>query len=256
MSPSQNLKHFYDHHSNFANQRLTEYNLSPGIKCKFDTILKHLRNHAFARALDIGCSGNSFIHFLPEVKHRVLCDLAHSPLLQYQSFARYHSVCGSITDLPFESNSFDLIAALDVLEHIPNDSAARSELIRVLAPKGLLIITVPHRMAFYTKQDRIVGHVRRYEYTQIKDLFCSQGLRELEVFPVYGQFMRLQFVQEVNPQKTEENLTQLRRRYVEDPTFRNFWSQFVRLGAQVMKMDARFQPFSRTMDICLIFRKK
>ena len=32
--------------------------------------------------------------------------------------------------------------------------------------------------------------------------------------------------------------------------------QFVRLGAQVMKMDARFQPFSRTMDICLIFRKK
>ena len=139
---------------------------------------------AFARALDIGCSGNSFIHFLPEVKHRVLCDLAHSPLLQYQSFARYHSVCGSITDLPFESNSFDLIAALDVLEHIPNDSAARSELIRVLAPKGLLIITVPHRMAFYTKQDRIVGHVRCYEYTQIKDLFCSQGLRELEVFPV------------------------------------------------------------------------
>ena len=171
MSPSQNLKHFYDHHSNFANRRLTEYNLSPGIKCKFDTILKHLRNHAFARALDIGCSGNSFIHFLPEVKHRVLCDLAHSPLLQYQSFARYHSVCGSITDFPFESNSFDLIAALDVLEHIPNDSAARSELSRVLAPKGLLIITVPHRMAFYTKQDRIVGHVRRYEYTQIKDLF-------------------------------------------------------------------------------------
>lgn len=250
-----NLKQFYDQHSNFANRRLTEYNISPGIKCKFDTIKARLGLRKFDVALDIGCSGNSFIHFLPSVKHRVLCDLAHSPLIQYNQFPNHYPLCGSITQLPFNDNTFDLVVALDVLEHIPDDETASRELIRVLSPKGLCIITVPHRMAFFTRQDAICGHVRRYEYHQIQTLFRAKGLQQLMMFPVYGQFMRAQFVQEANPQKTEESLNQLRDRYSNDITFAKFWDQIVKIGAQCMKWDAKFQPFSQTMDICIVFRK-
>ena len=56
---------FYDKHSNFVNRTLIEYQISPGIKCKFDRILQSIKNSQFYNALDIGCSGNSFIHFLP-----------------------------------------------------------------------------------------------------------------------------------------------------------------------------------------------
>jgi len=250
-----NLKQFYDQHSNFANRRLTEYNISPGIKCKFDTIKARLGNRKFNLALDVGCSGNSFIHFLPSVTHRTLCDLAHSPLIQYNQYPHHHPLCGSITQLPFTDNCFDLVVGLDVLEHIPNDEAASQELVRVLAPKGLCVITVPHRMAFFTPQDTICGHVRRYEYPQIQKLFQDKGLRQLMMFPVYGQFMRAQYVQEANPQKTEESLNNLRNRYSNDLTFAKFWDQIVKIGAQCMKWDAKFQPFLQTMDICLIFRK-
>ena len=44
--------------------------------------------------------------------------------------------------MPFE-DEFDLILALDVLEHIEDDSRAISELYRSLKYGGGLIITVP-----------------------------------------------------------------------------------------------------------------
>lgn len=255
MSDPSNLKKFYDCHSNFANRRLSEYDLSPGIRCKFDTIRAYLGNRKFQSALDIGCSGNALIHFLPYIAHRAFCDLALPPLIQYSSFVRYHPTCGSITQIPFKDNSFDLIVALDVLEHIPDDQTASAEIVRILNKRGLLVVTVPHRMAFFTEQDRICGHVRRYEYSQIQKLFTQYGLRELAVFPVYGQFMRLQFVQQVDPKKTEESITQLRERYHTIPLFRKLWDPVVKIGATFMRWDARFQPFHRTMDICVIFTK-
>lgn len=256
MSELANQKEFYDSHTNFSGRTLTEYNISPGIKCKFDTIKKRLGGRVFNRALDIGCSGNSFIHFLDNVKHRIFCDLAHLPLTSYSKYQRYHPTMGSITDMAYKPNTFDLITALDVLEHIPDDQSAASDLVRVLKPKGLLVITVPHRMEYFTEQDRICGHVRRYEYSDIQEMFTSRGLQELTVFPVYGQFMKAQAVQEANPEKTEQSINNLRMKYSTDKAFSRFWDIVVKIGAKFMEWDAKFQPFNKTMDIAVIFRKK
>lgn len=48
-----------------------------------------------------------------------------------------------ITKIPFSDNYFDLIICNHVLEHIPNDQQAMSELYRVLKPNGLAILQVP-----------------------------------------------------------------------------------------------------------------
>lgn len=49
-----------------------------------------------------------------------------------------------ITDIPFDDNSFDLIMCTHVLEHIPDDRKAMSELYRVLKPKtGIAFLNVP-----------------------------------------------------------------------------------------------------------------
>ncbi|WP_298236980.1 class I SAM-dependent methyltransferase [uncultured Algibacter sp.] len=48
-----------------------------------------------------------------------------------------------ITKIPFEDNSFDFIICSHVLEHIPNDRLAMSELYRVLSKKGDAILQVP-----------------------------------------------------------------------------------------------------------------
>lgn len=52
-------------------------------------------------------------------------------------------VKADICDLPFKSNTFDVILCNHVLEHIPNDIAAMSELYRVLKPGGWGVFQVP-----------------------------------------------------------------------------------------------------------------
>ena len=46
-------------------------------------------------------------------------------------------------DIPFAPGSFDIVAALDVLEHVDDDRAALQSLCAQLQPGGLLLLTVP-----------------------------------------------------------------------------------------------------------------
>jgi SAM-dependent methyltransferase len=51
-----------------------------------------------------------------------------------------------ISSMPsIESNTFDLVLASDVLEHVPQDIQAMREVYRVLRPRGYAILTVPQK---------------------------------------------------------------------------------------------------------------
>lgn len=52
-------------------------------------------------------------------------------------------VQASLTDLPFDDGSYDLVLCSHVLEHIPDDLAAMKEMHRVLSPDGVALIAVP-----------------------------------------------------------------------------------------------------------------
>ncbi len=56
-------------------------------------------------------------------------------------------VKADICNLPFESNSFDVILCNHVLEHIPDDTKAMQELYRVLKPGGMGIFQVPQDLS-------------------------------------------------------------------------------------------------------------
>ncbi|MER3559157.1 MAG: methyltransferase type 11, partial [Armatimonadota bacterium] len=64
--------------------------------------------------------------------------------------------------LPFVNESFRLIVALDVLEHLPDEAHALAELWRVLEPDGWLITTVPAYRWLWSKHDVALHHYRRY----------------------------------------------------------------------------------------------
>jgi SAM-dependent methyltransferase len=83
---------------------------------------------------------------------------------------------GEITDLPFDRAAFDLVAAFDVIEHVENDARVFEELIRVLAPGGRLLFSVPLYPARWTTFDEYVGHARRYEPVALQQLLASHGL--------------------------------------------------------------------------------
>jgi SAM-dependent methyltransferase len=72
-------------------------------------------------------------------------------------------VLGEVTSLPFADATFDLVCALDIIEHVDDDDGALSELSRVTRPGGTLLISTPLHPSRWTSFDDFVGHKRRYE---------------------------------------------------------------------------------------------
>jgi len=77
--------------------------------------------------------------------------------------------------LPYADGSFDLVTALDVLEHIVDDRAALADLFRVLRPGGTLLVAVPAMPLLWGPQDEISHHERRYVLRQLRERLVTAG---------------------------------------------------------------------------------
>ena len=75
---------------------------------------------------------------------------------------------------------YDIVLLLDVLEHIEDDSAFLKTAQEYLKPGGQIVVGVPAHQCLFSKYDLIVGHKRRYESQQLKLLFKSANLVDVE----------------------------------------------------------------------------
>ena len=69
--------------------------------------------------------------------------------------------------LPFKDKTFDLLVALDVLEHIDEDQKALQEWRRVTKKEGKVIITVPAYQWLWSEHDESLHHKRRYTLSEL-----------------------------------------------------------------------------------------
>ncbi len=70
---------------------------------------------------------------------------------------------------------FDSIVALNVIEHIENDSRAIENAKSLLRRNGKLIILVPARQSLFNSLDRELGHYRRYSKKLLKKVMNNAG---------------------------------------------------------------------------------
>lgn len=85
--------------------------------------------------------------------------------------------------LPFADGTFDRIIVSEVLEHIPNDHAVMREIARVLAPEGIVAVTVPRywpeRVCWALSDEyhqNEGGHVRIYKESTLRAGLGEAGL--------------------------------------------------------------------------------
>ena len=72
---------------------------------------------------------------------------------------------------------YDMVAALDVIEHIPDDEAALEGIARVLRPGGKLLVTVPAHQWMWSAHDVVNHHQRRYSKAALKRLIDRSPLQ-------------------------------------------------------------------------------
>lgn len=80
-----------------------------------------------------------------------------------------------------EADQFDLVVALEVLEHFSDDRAALETWRRLVRPGGWLLISVPagsHRMG---PADVRAGHYRRYDRAALSDLLQQADFTEVSI---------------------------------------------------------------------------
>lgn len=74
----------------------------------------------------------------------------------------HDGVCGSALALPFPDDTFDAVAAFDVIEHCEPERVALDEVRRVLRPGGRFVMSVPAYAWAWSDFDVANGHHRRY----------------------------------------------------------------------------------------------
>jgi dolichol-phosphate mannosyltransferase len=106
---------------------------------RFEVVHSFMGPQASRSTLDIGCGSSRIVQTLPGV---VGMDLGMHKLRWLRAPGR-HLVQGSLTRLPFADGAFDTVICSEVIEHIPRSQVHLDELVRVIAPGGLLILGTP-----------------------------------------------------------------------------------------------------------------
>lgn len=100
------------------------------------------------RLLDVGCAtGEYTAEMATRFDHVDAVDIDPTRIEIFAACAPANVTprVASVTDLPFETDRYDLVTMIEVLEHLPATEDALREIARVLRPGGHLVLTTPNR---------------------------------------------------------------------------------------------------------------
>jgi ubiquinone/menaquinone biosynthesis C-methylase UbiE len=143
------------------------------------SLLKELTTSA-SKILDVGCGTGMNLRLLNAYGDVTGLDISAFALDCCRKRGFNHVVVGDIEKLPFENNVFDIITALDVLEHVDVPKAL-AEMYRVLKPRGYNVITVPAFQFLWSGHDQALGHKQRYNAKQMKRLLGACGFKIVKI---------------------------------------------------------------------------
>jgi len=179
----------------------------------FDTLLRMQRDHFWYRgrhrlildslrreldkfppksespsAIDIGGGCGGWLEYLHDRSPGLFSELAMGDSSE-KALSMAGDVIGAFASrylvdlmaLPW-TGEWDVVFLLDVLEHIPDHLGALKKAAEILRPGGLIFITAPALKLFWTCNDRIAGHRRRYSRRDIETLGVNAGLKPLRTF--------------------------------------------------------------------------
>jgi SAM-dependent methyltransferase len=181
-----------------------------GRRTVLDVVIDKLGLPASARILDAGCgSGRNMV----ELAHRgpvTGIELSETSVALARERGAGEVVAGSVLEMPFAEDSFDLAVSLDVIEHLDDDLGALRELRRTVAPGGALLVTVPAYQWLWSGHDEINHHHRRYTRRSLQRVAEQAGWKQVRttyfnslLLPVA---IALRVLDRINTKTTESSL--------------------------------------------------
>jgi SAM-dependent methyltransferase len=127
------------------------------------------------RILDVGCGTGANVKMLSEFGDAEGVDVSEDALQFCRERGLDNVKLGAAEALPYDAGTFDLVTALDVVEHLDDDVAGLREMRRVLRPGGRVLIFVPTFMWLWGLQDEVSHHRRRYTLPELRRAMTEAG---------------------------------------------------------------------------------
>lgn len=207
--------------------------------------------------LDIGCGPGALLFECLESNINAM-GLENSSTALALSRQLFPKTSFPIRDEPEEnwSNSFDLVMACEVIEHIEDDERALREWRDWVSENGYLLISVPAHPKKFNAADEWAGHFRRYEKKGLSEVIEKAGftIKQIECYGyplanVMEVFRALVYGWELKKKKKSEEISE---RTSDSGSSRKFESKFWPILSSkpivcVMKLFCMLQkPFLKT----------
>lgn len=111
-------------------------------------------------------------------------------------------VHGDMHSLPFDDATFDSVRCERVLIHSADPGRVVGEMLRVVRPSGLIVITEPDldSLVFHARQQAVVRKLTQWHSDRVRNgtigrqlpaIFQRQGLKDIRIFPTVAQSSQL-----------------------------------------------------------------
>ena len=144
---------------------------------------------ATARILEVGCGTGHNIQMLEQFGKVDGIEIDPEARTFAEKRLGRKISSAALPELPeIKRGHYDLVAALDVVEHIDDDRAAIDGLASCLKPGGKLLVTVPAHQWMWSAHDELNHHKRRYSKRQLSELIHGSPLK-LDSIGYFNSFL-------------------------------------------------------------------
>ncbi len=164
----------------------------PGQFCTYEALRDAVKVRGGSTFLDVGCGGGTI--------SKLLCDegctgvgvdfsgdaieIARKTLANEIAEGRYNLHHGDVHDLPADFTKVDFAISYMVMEHVADDIGFIRTIAQFVKPGGNIILGVPGRRDRWSIEDETVGHLRRYDRTDLDAVLRKAGLNDVDVWSV------------------------------------------------------------------------
>lgn len=130
--------------------------------------------------IDIGCGAGDVIELLKPFGKVIGID-SDKGIVEFNRRKGRDVYWGKIYKLGLPKESINLVALLEVLEHLGDDRKALREIFQILKTQGLLIITVPAFSFLWGSHDIAAHHKRRYTEKELERKLRDSGFQVIKI---------------------------------------------------------------------------
>ncbi len=153
-----------------------------------DFIRRRLGVPQGADVLDVGCGTGAILKMLSQHYNAFGTDTSGLAIDFCRKRGLANAFCCTLDSFPHKNLRFDLITALDVIEHIDDDLGVVRKASEILKPGGALLVTVPAYQFLWSAHDELNHHKRRYVRSGLRRVLEEGGLK-VEVISYYNTFL-------------------------------------------------------------------